>query len=73
MPTKWSKSDLLTAALQVSGGQVTGLDGAGRSHRVELQYGDFGETGSEIREICKGTNSQENIYTLFWSCLSPTL
>ena len=45
----------VATAGQVSGGQGTGLDGAGRSHPVEIQYGDFGETNSETREICSGT------------------
>ena len=50
----------VATAGQVSGGQGTGLDGAGRSHPVEIQYGDFGETNSETREICSGTNKHKH-------------
>ena len=40
---------------QVSGAQLTGLDGAGRSHEVKIQYGDFGQASSEVRQLCSGT------------------
>jgi len=51
--------------LKVSGEKLTGLDGAGRSHEVKVQYGDFGETNCEVREICSGQRYEAKLTIQF--------